>query len=170
MRLENLRLSQTIYGILPDCLVTAVGVQWFGPEEIELTYKGPAGRPGNATNRAWRWLGKAAPGQLRGRFRGRVHVVDVSNMMRRMVFDSAGEPLRGAKRCTTARRRRSTPTSAGCGTSSTVSRPRNGKSALGSRIAEVHNGSSLFTGDAGQGESSIRRRNHSSDDIMMGAS
>jgi type I restriction enzyme M protein len=33
----------------------------------------------------------------------------------------------------------------------------NGQSALGSRIAEVHNGSSLFTGDAGQGESNIRR-------------
>ncbi len=33
----------------------------------------------------------------------------------------------------------------------------NGKSDLGSRIAEVHNGSSLFTGDAGQGESNIRR-------------
>jgi len=33
----------------------------------------------------------------------------------------------------------------------------NEKSALGSRIAEVHNGSSLFTGDAGQGESNIRR-------------
>jgi type I restriction enzyme M protein len=33
----------------------------------------------------------------------------------------------------------------------------NPKSALGSRIAEVHNGSSLFTGDAGQGESNIRR-------------
>ena len=31
-----------------------------------------------------------------------------------------------------------------------------GRSA-GSRIAEVHNGSSLFTGDAGQGESNIRR-------------
>jgi type I restriction enzyme M protein len=30
-------------------------------------------------------------------------------------------------------------------------------SALGSRIAEVHNGSSLFIGDAGQGESNIRR-------------
>ena len=30
-------------------------------------------------------------------------------------------------------------------------------SPLGSRIAEVHNGSSLFTGDAGQGESNIRR-------------
>jgi type I restriction enzyme M protein len=33
----------------------------------------------------------------------------------------------------------------------------NDNSALGSRIAEVHNGSSLFTGDAGQGESNIRR-------------
>ncbi len=28
---------------------------------------------------------------------------------------------------------------------------------LGSRVAEVHNGSSLFTGDAGQGESNVRR-------------
>ena len=31
------------------------------------------------------------------------------------------------------------------------------KTEMGSRIAEVHNGSSLFTGDAGQGESNIRR-------------
>ena len=31
------------------------------------------------------------------------------------------------------------------------------KTPLGSRIAEVHNGSSLFTGEAGQGESNIRR-------------
>ena len=31
------------------------------------------------------------------------------------------------------------------------------KTPLGSRIAEVHNGSSLFTGNAGQGESNIRR-------------
>src|ERR1019366_2086364 len=31
------------------------------------------------------------------------------------------------------------------------------KTPLGSRIAEVHNGSSLFTGDAGSGESNIRR-------------
>jgi type I restriction enzyme M protein len=31
------------------------------------------------------------------------------------------------------------------------------KTALGSRIAIVHNGSALFTGDAGQGESNIRR-------------
>lgn len=33
----------------------------------------------------------------------------------------------------------------------------NHKTSIGSRIAEVHNGSSLFTGDAGQGESNIRR-------------
>jgi type I restriction enzyme M protein len=33
----------------------------------------------------------------------------------------------------------------------------NHDSALGSRIAQVHNGSSLFTGDAGSGESNIRR-------------
>ena len=33
----------------------------------------------------------------------------------------------------------------------------NDKTELGSRVAEVHNGSSLFTGDAGQGESNIRR-------------
>ena len=33
----------------------------------------------------------------------------------------------------------------------------NHESPVGSRVAEVHNGSSLFTGDAGQGESNIRR-------------
>ncbi|MCO5053189.1 MAG: type I restriction-modification system subunit M [Verrucomicrobiae bacterium] len=33
----------------------------------------------------------------------------------------------------------------------------NHQTPLGSRMAEVHNGSSLFTGDAGQGESNIRR-------------
>ena len=33
----------------------------------------------------------------------------------------------------------------------------NQESPLGSRVAEVHNGSSLFTGDAGQGECNIRR-------------
>ena len=33
----------------------------------------------------------------------------------------------------------------------------NDSSILGSRIADVHNGSSLFTGDAGSGESNIRR-------------
>jgi type I restriction enzyme M protein len=29
---------------------------------------------------------------------------------------------------------------------------------LGSRIADVHNGSALFTGEAGSGESNVRRR------------
>jgi type I restriction enzyme M protein len=38
-----------------------------------------------------------------------------------------------------------------------VSKMNQGSTLLGSRIAEVHNGSSLFTGDAGQGESNIRR-------------
>jgi type I restriction enzyme M protein len=37
-----------------------------------------------------------------------------------------------------------------------LSKMKNGTK-LGSRIAEVHNGSSLFTGDAGSGESNIRR-------------
>ncbi len=37
-----------------------------------------------------------------------------------------------------------------------LSKMKNGTK-LGSRVAEVHNGSSLFTGDAGQGESNIRR-------------
>jgi len=36
---------------------------------------------------------------------------------------------------------------------------------LGSRIAEVHNGSSLFTGDAGQGESNFRRYIIESDNV-----
>jgi type I restriction enzyme M protein len=35
-----------------------------------------------------------------------------------------------------------------------------GKNGKGSRIASVHNGSSLFTGDAGGGESNIRRWKH----------
>ena len=38
-----------------------------------------------------------------------------------------------------------------------LSKMKHKDSRLGSRIAEVHNGSSLFTGDAGQGESNIRR-------------
>ena len=38
-----------------------------------------------------------------------------------------------------------------------LSKMKHDYASLGSRIAEVHNGSSLFTGDAGQGESNIRR-------------
>ena len=40
---------------------------------------------------------------------------------------------------------------------------------LGSRIAEIHNGSSLFTGSAGQGESNIRRWDQrSAEDVNRG--
>ena len=46
-RLEDLRPNAAVRGILPDCLVTVVGVQWFGSEAVELTYKDPAGRVAN---------------------------------------------------------------------------------------------------------------------------
>jgi superfamily II DNA or RNA helicase len=47
MRLEDLRPNASVRGILPDCLVSVVGVQWFGSEALELTYKDPAGRVSN---------------------------------------------------------------------------------------------------------------------------
>ncbi len=46
-RLEDLKPNAAVRGVLPDCLVTVVGVQWFGSEALELTYKDPGGRPGN---------------------------------------------------------------------------------------------------------------------------
>ena len=47
MRLEDLKQNATIRGILPDCAVTVVSVQWFGTESLEITYKDPSGRVGN---------------------------------------------------------------------------------------------------------------------------
>jgi SNF2 family DNA or RNA helicase len=47
MKLEDLRPNASVRGILPDCLVAVVGVQWFGSEALELTYKDPAGRVAN---------------------------------------------------------------------------------------------------------------------------
>ena len=47
MRLEDLKPNAAVRGILPDCLVTVVGIQWFGSEALELTYKDPGGRPAN---------------------------------------------------------------------------------------------------------------------------
>jgi SNF2 family DNA or RNA helicase len=47
IKLEDLRPSASVRGILPDCLVSVVGVQWFGSEAVELTYKDPAGRVAN---------------------------------------------------------------------------------------------------------------------------
>src|SRR5439155_6896196 len=47
MKLEDLQPNAAIRGILPDALVTVVGVQWFGSEALELTYKNPAGKVAN---------------------------------------------------------------------------------------------------------------------------
>src|SRR2546426_926674 len=46
-KLEDLQPNASVRGILPDCLVTVVSVQWFGSEALELTYKDPAGRVAN---------------------------------------------------------------------------------------------------------------------------
>ncbi|MBL9045672.1 MAG: DUF3883 domain-containing protein [Myxococcales bacterium] len=46
-QLEDLTVGTLVKGILPDCLVSIVGVQWFGSEALELTYKDPAGRVAN---------------------------------------------------------------------------------------------------------------------------
>jgi superfamily II DNA or RNA helicase len=47
IRLEELQPNAAIRGLLPDCLVTVVSVQWFGTEALELTYKTPGGRVAN---------------------------------------------------------------------------------------------------------------------------
>src|SRR5262245_29661086 len=46
-RLEALQPSASVRGILPDCLVIVVSVQWFGSEALELTCKNPTGRVAN---------------------------------------------------------------------------------------------------------------------------
>ncbi len=46
-RLEDLGPGAALRGILPDCLVTVVGVQWFGSDALELTFKDPAGKVAN---------------------------------------------------------------------------------------------------------------------------
>jgi hypothetical protein len=46
-RLEDLQPTAAVRGILPEQLVTVVGVQWFGSAALELTYKGPSGRVAN---------------------------------------------------------------------------------------------------------------------------
>jgi superfamily II DNA or RNA helicase len=45
--LSRLTPGTSVRGILPDCLVTVVGVQWHGSEALELTYKDPAGKVAN---------------------------------------------------------------------------------------------------------------------------
>ncbi len=46
-RLEDLTRGAQVKGILPDCLVTVVDVQWHGSAVIELTYKDAAGHLGH---------------------------------------------------------------------------------------------------------------------------
>jgi len=46
-KLEDLQPNASVRGVLPDCLVTVVGVQWFGSDALELTYKDPAGKVAN---------------------------------------------------------------------------------------------------------------------------
>ena len=43
--LEELKQSVSIRGVIPNELATVVNVQWFGSDALELTYKGPSGRP-----------------------------------------------------------------------------------------------------------------------------
>jgi hypothetical protein len=47
IQLEDLQPRAALRGLLPDCLVTVVSVQWFGSEALELTYKMPAGKVAN---------------------------------------------------------------------------------------------------------------------------
>jgi hypothetical protein len=46
-RLEDLKPSASVRGILPNCLVSVISAQWFGSEALELTYKDPTGKVGN---------------------------------------------------------------------------------------------------------------------------
>ena len=47
MKLEDLQANTAVRGVLPEGLATVVGVQWFGSEALELTYKSPAGKVAN---------------------------------------------------------------------------------------------------------------------------
>ncbi|MDR7540426.1 MAG: RNA helicase, partial [Armatimonadota bacterium] len=47
LKLEELRPHAVVRGIVPDATVAVVGVQWYGSDALELTYKDPAGRVGN---------------------------------------------------------------------------------------------------------------------------
>ena len=47
MKLEDLQANTAVRGVLPEGLATVVGVQWFGSEALELTYKLPTGKVAN---------------------------------------------------------------------------------------------------------------------------
>ena len=47
MKLEDLQANAAVRGVLPEGLATVVGVQWFGSEALEPTYKSPTGKVAN---------------------------------------------------------------------------------------------------------------------------
>ena len=47
MKLEDLQANAVVRGVLQDSLVTVVGVQWFGSDALELTYKTATGKVAN---------------------------------------------------------------------------------------------------------------------------
>jgi hypothetical protein len=47
MKLEQIQPNAALRGIVPDAMVTVVGVQWFGSEALELTYKTQGGKVAN---------------------------------------------------------------------------------------------------------------------------
>jgi SNF2 family DNA or RNA helicase len=46
-KLEDLLPNTSVSGILPNCLITVVNIQWYGTDAVELTYKDPSGKIGN---------------------------------------------------------------------------------------------------------------------------
>ena len=69
--LEALQPNASVRGILPDCLVTVVSVQWFGSEALELTYKNPTAESPTScciatTKRVLTWSSRAVPGAFDG--------------------------------------------------------------------------------------------------------
>jgi len=82
MKLEELQPNAAIRGILPDCLVTVVGVQWFGSEALELTYKDPTGRVAN------RLLYRHDEGQLEVVEQGRPWSFDGDGSLFRLVSEA----------------------------------------------------------------------------------
>lgn len=46
-KLEDIQPDAALRGILPDSLVTVVGVKWYGSTALELTYKTPMGKVAN---------------------------------------------------------------------------------------------------------------------------
>src|SRR5436189_400545 len=43
-RLEDLKPNASVRGILPDCIVTVVSVQWYGSDALNLTYRATDGK------------------------------------------------------------------------------------------------------------------------------